>query len=84
MMALAWAFNAAAKISLGSAGVEIAGIISALVIRDWKRNDDVRKKMMNDIEDYLLRESAGWGISLSYDQLDTILEKCIGIAKNVY
>lgn len=69
---------------LAKAGVQIAAIITALVIRDWKRNDDVRKKMMNDIEDYLLRESVHWRISISFDVLDTILDKCISVAKNVY
>jgi len=69
---------------LALAGVKIAGIISLLVIRDWKRNEDVKKKMMNDIEDYLLNESRAWDIALPYDVLDNILEKCIGVAKNVY
>jgi type I restriction enzyme R subunit len=70
--------------ALARAGVDIAGLISSLVIRDWKRNDDVRNKMMNDMEDYLLRESTDWGITLSYELLDDILAKCINVAKNVY
>ncbi|MCS3796409.1 type I restriction endonuclease subunit R [Niastella sp. OAS944] len=70
--------------SLAQAGVSIAEIISSLLIRDWHRNDDVKKKMMNDMEDYLLRESARWGIKMDYDLLDKILERCIGVAKKVY
>jgi type I restriction enzyme R subunit len=76
--------NAGLNKSLAQAGVSIAGIISSLLIRDWHRNDDVKKKMMNDMEDYLLRESIGWGVKLDYDLIDKILERCIGVAKKVY
>ena len=33
-------------------------ILKKRVIRDWKKNDDVKKDMMNDVEDYLLLEKA--------------------------
>lgn len=76
--------NAQQNKALAEAGLNIAGIISSLVIRDWVRNNDVKNKMMNDMEDYLLRESAQWDITISYDLLDTMLEKCITVAKKVY
>lgn len=69
---------------LAKSGLDVAAIISSLVIRDWKKNEDVKKKMMNDIEDYLLKESVVWGISLSFDKLDDILDDFINVAKNVY
>lgn len=76
--------DAKKTLALALAGVKIAEIITSLVIRDWKRNEDAKKKMMNDIEDFLLSETKAWGITLSYEQLDAILEKCIHVAKNVY
>jgi type I restriction enzyme R subunit len=76
--------NSKLNSSLAKAGIDIANIISSLIIRDWKRNEDVKKKMMNDMEDYLLRELNSWGIGLTYGRIDNILEKCVSIAKNVY
>lgn len=66
------------------AGIDLVNIVSSLVIRDWKKNEDVQKKMMNDMEDYLLLESAKWGITLPFDLLDEILDRILNVAKNVY
>ena len=66
------------------AGTELVEIVSSLVIRDWKKNEDVQKKMINDIEDFLLLESSKWGVVLPFDLLDEILDRILNVAKNVY
>ena len=55
----------ASKKEVETSKEELAEIVKALgeilkkrVIRDWKKNDDVKKDMMNDVEDYLLLEKA--------------------------
>ncbi|MFN8251088.1 MAG: HsdR family type I site-specific deoxyribonuclease [Ferruginibacter sp.] len=66
------------------AGTELVEIVSSLVIRDWIKNEDVQKKMINDIEDFLLLESSKWGVVLPFDLLDEILDRILNVAKNVY
>ncbi|MCA4792686.1 type I restriction endonuclease subunit R [Myroides odoratimimus] len=65
-------------------GEEVAELIAALVIRDWKNNDDVINQMYNEVEDYLLEHRGDLGIEMGYDMIDIILEKSIKIAKNNY
>ena len=69
---------------LADAGIELAMLISKLVIRDWKRNEDVQKQMKNEMEDYLLSRRNELGIEISYEQIDAILEEILKVAKNVY
>ncbi len=69
---------------LAEAGIELSGIISKLVIRDWKRNEDVQKQMKNEMEDYLISRRNEFGIEISYEQIDAILDEVLKVAKNVY
>jgi len=69
---------------LANTGIQVAEIISSLVIRDWQRNEDVQKKMMNDAEDFLMAKADQWDTPLSFDILDKILARFILVAKNVY
>lgn len=69
---------------LAIAGNELSTIIERLLIRDWKKNDDIQKQMKNDIEDYLLDHRSEYGVELSFTQLDVILDKVMGVAKTVF
>lgn len=69
---------------LAQAGIDLSEIIQRLVIRDWKRNDDVQKQMKNDIEDYLLDQRKDFGVELSFTQLDIILDEVLKVARNVF
>jgi type I restriction enzyme R subunit len=69
---------------LTQAGLDLSDIIQRLVIRDWKKNDDVQKQMKNDIEDYLLDKRKDFGVDLSFTQLDIILDEVLKVARNVF
>lgn len=67
---------------LANIGIDISKIIEKLVIRDWKKNIDVIKEMENEVEDYLMAHRKSLGVDITFDKLDTILEKCLKVAKN--
>jgi len=69
---------------LAVSAVNIAEIVEALTIRDWKRNLDIQRKMENDIEDYLMSHRKDLGIDITFEEIDLILEKCLKVAKNNY
>lgn len=69
---------------LAQAGIDLSMIIQRLVIRDWIRNEDIQKQMKNDVEDYLLDHRKEFGVELSFTQLDIILDKVMGVARNVF
>ncbi|MEX1002934.1 MAG: type I restriction endonuclease subunit R [Crocinitomicaceae bacterium] len=69
---------------LAQAGLDLSDIIQRLVIRDWKKNDDVQKQMKNDVEDYLLDKRKDFGVELSFTQLDKILDEVLKVARNVF
>jgi len=69
---------------LAQAGMDLSVIIQRLVIRDWTRNEDIQKQMKNDVEDYLLDHRKEFGVELSFTQLDIILDKVMGVARNVF
>lgn len=67
---------------LANIGIDISKIIERLIIRDWKKNIDVIKEMENEVEDYLMSHRKSLGVDITFDDLDTILEKCLKVAKN--
>ena len=69
---------------LANAGIDLSNILQRLVIRDWKRNEDIQKQMKNDVEDYLLEKRKDFGVELSFTQLDLILDKVLMVARNVF
>ena len=69
---------------LAQTGIELSEIIQQLVIRDWTKNEDIQKQMKNALEDYLLDHRKEFGVELSFTQLDLILDKVMGVAKNVF
>ena len=68
--------------NLANASVSISKIVEELTIRDWKRNLDVQRQMENDIEDYLISHRKDLGVEITFDEIDSILEKCLKVAKN--
>ena len=72
------------KERLAHAGQAISKIVEGLVIRDWKKNLDVQRKMENAIEDYLLDNRSTLGLDLTFDEIDEILVKSLKVAKNNY
>jgi type I restriction enzyme R subunit len=51
-------------------------------IVDWTTNPDVQNRMRQEIEDYLLDIGNTTGLDLGFDEVDTILDECLGIARN--
>jgi len=72
------------KESLAQAGIQIASIVKDLTIRDWKRNLDIQRKMENAIEDFLMEHRKDMGFEITFDEIDSILVKCLKVAKNNY
>ncbi|CAM4083918.1 type I restriction endonuclease subunit R [Gillisia hiemivivida] len=70
------------KNKVAQAGLEIEAIVNNLIITDWKKNVDVQNRMENEIEDYLIGKRTQLGIEISFDEIDSILIKCLRVAKN--
>tara|TARA_R110002020_G_scaffold185364_1_gene382918 strand:- start:2648 stop:5764 length:3117 start_codon:yes stop_codon:yes gene_type:complete len=70
------------KKKVAEAGLEIEKIVDQLIITDWKKNVDIQNKMENEIEDYLIGKRTQLGIEISFDEIDSILIKCLRVAKN--
>ncbi|GIK70131.1 MAG: DEAD/DEAH box helicase [Bacteroidota bacterium] len=76
--------NSPVNEKLAHAGIEIDSILQKLLIRDWKKNEDVQKQMKNEVEDYLLAKRGDFGVEISFEQIDGILEDVLRVAKTVY
>lgn len=63
--------------------IDIEKIIARRKIRDWSRTEDVIKQMQNDIDDYLFDLRSKLGLSLSPEDMDAIIERCLAIAKKL-
>ena len=66
------------------AAVRIDDAVQGLLVVDWKTNRDVQNQMRNAIDDLLYALKAERGVSLTTDDMDTIVEKSLDIAKNRY
>lgn len=69
---------------IAEAGNEINEIVERLTIRDWKKNIDIKRKMENEIEDFLIEHRNKLGFELTFDEIDEILNKCLKVAKHNY
>jgi len=65
-------------------GLEIDGIIQSSLVVDWINNTDIQNMMLNKIEEYLYEVKDKYGIALSYDDIDTIMEQSLNVAKTRY
>jgi hypothetical protein len=50
-------------------------------VRDWVNNSDVHKDMKRDIEDYLFDIGQRYGLPLTFDDIDQILDSVIEVAR---
>ena len=67
---------------LASASISISELVEDLVIRDWKKNLDVMRKMQGAIDNFLLENSKNLGLELNYEELDEILLRSLKVAKH--
>jgi len=64
-----------------TAAIRIEELIEARKIRDWVNNADVQNQMRNDIEDYLFSLKGRYELTLTYAEIDAILEQVIHTAR---
>ncbi|MBO0862740.1 MAG: type I restriction endonuclease subunit R [Chloracidobacterium sp.] len=64
--------------------LRIDSIIQKIRIVDWISNSDVQNEMRNQIEDYLYELKKDRRIDLGPEEMDSILEGSINIARNKY
>ena len=65
-------------------GLKIDDIIQENLVVDWVNNNDIQNMMLNRIEEYLYEVKDQFGISLGYDDIDTIMEQSLNVAKHRY
>lgn len=68
--------KAAEKISL-----VIDEIIKRLRIVNWNTNVDIQNQMRNKIEDYIFEIMTEYKLDLTFEDIDSIMEQCLDIAK---
>lgn len=65
--------------------MEIDHIIQKHIVVDWHTKADIPKKMMHLIGDYLIDEVRDkYKIPLTFEEIDSIAEKCVDVAKIRY
>ena len=60
--------------------IEIVGRIAKHKIRDWRTNPDAVNRMRGEIDDILFDIEEKRGLSLSMDDHDVIIDRCIEVA----
>jgi type I restriction enzyme R subunit len=66
-------------VDLSKTALAIDDIVSKNAIVDWQYNDDAKKKMINEIEDYLIDEAGA-----DFDSVDAIIDGVMKIAARRY
>ena len=57
-------------------------IIRKHAVVRWRENPDAQNRMRNDMDDFLFQLQATRGISMTLEQMDSLIESCIRIARN--
>jgi type I restriction enzyme R subunit len=65
---------------LAQAACSMENIIRKHAVVHWRVNTDAQNRMRNDLDDFLFSLQAQKGISISFDQMDGIIEAAISIA----
>lgn len=69
-------------------GIEISRgidkIIRNLRIVDWQNNTDIKNRMRTEIEDFLFEVKEKYGFTLSFDEIDKIMEDSLAVARARY
>jgi len=61
----------------------IQKIVDARKKVDWARSEDVIKAIQNDLDDYLFDLEKSRGLRLTTEEMDSIIEQCIAVAKKL-
>ena len=64
--------------------VKIDNVIREKLVVDWRTNPDVQNEMRNEMDDLLYSVKADGKIPLTTEDMDSIVERAIDIAKNRY
>lgn len=56
-------------------------IIRRMRIVNWGTNTDIQNQMRNKIEDFLFEIKNEYKIDLTFEEIDSIMDQCIDIAK---
>ena len=72
------------KDTAAHAGLRIDEIVRREKIVNWTNNPDVQNRMKGAIEDYLFELQRERGFALTFEDIDRLLEACIGIARVWY
>ncbi len=64
--------------------IKIDDIILQNKIVDWANNQDIQNKMSNEIEDFIFSVKGRYNLPLSYDDIDSIIDNCLKVARNRY
>jgi type I restriction enzyme, R subunit len=63
---------------------KIRAVIEKYIIRDWKGNMDIQRRLQNDMEDLLIEFRNNHRITLSYSTIDQLLSAFLQIALKNY
>ncbi len=73
------------SIDIDTLGAEVAldidRIVEELRTVNWTRNTDVQNRMRNAIEDRLFELKDRYGVPLTLEDIDTVMERCLDVAK---
>ncbi|MCH7226267.1 type I restriction endonuclease subunit R [Haloferula sp. A504] len=67
---------------MAEAACEMEDIIRRHAVVRWRENQDAQNRMRNDLDDFFVELQGEKGISLSWDQVDAIVDAVLGIAIN--
>lgn len=67
---------------MAEAACEMEDIIRRHAVVRWRENQDAQNRMRNDLDDFFVELQREKGISLSWDQVDAIVDAVLGIAIN--
>jgi type I restriction enzyme R subunit len=73
-----------AKTISTEAAIRIDEIITRLRVVNWVTNPDIQNQMKTEIEDFMFDLMKRHALALTFDDIDAIMEKCIGIARVRY
>jgi len=66
---------------LADAALGIDDIIERNRVVNWVNDRDVQNYMQNEIEDFLIDLMSAADIEITFDEIDKIMEQCLGIAR---
>jgi type I restriction enzyme R subunit len=67
---------------LAETALQIDSVILKNSIVNWTKNNDAKNRMRNEIEDILFELKNQSDVQISFDEIDTIIERCINVAIN--